>query len=326
MTQTEERGAWTLRGEALTKRYALGGALLTAAEEVSLTVRRGETLALVGESGCGKSTVGRLLLGLLQPTSGRALLGGLDLARLPAAQLRGLRRHAQMIFQDPAAALNPRRTIRQALEEPFEIHEAALGPGERDRRIQALRLRVGLGEAHLDRLPGQLSGGQRQRVVIARALALEPAFLFADEPVASLDVSVRAQVLNLLVELQREHNLGYLLVSHDLQVVRHLAHEVAVLYLGRIVERGSAPLFFQQPRHPYSQALLSSLPGSTTRILLEGEAPSPLDLPRGCPFHPRCPLFARLAPGERSRCLEERPALLESPANPGQEVACHHPG
>ena len=326
-------GAPTLRGVNLTRHYRPRGGflerarpVLRAVEEVSLQVNPGQTLALVGESGCGKSTAGRLLLGLEKPTSGQAFLGGQDLAQVSGAELRSLRRHLGMIFQDPAAALNPRLTIRQALEEPFEIHAADLPQAEREDRLQTLRRRVGLGEEHLKRLPGNLSGGQRQRVVIARALALEPAFVFADEPVASLDVSVRAQVLNLLVELQQERNLGYLFVSHDLQVVRHLADDVAVMYLGRIVERAKAATFFRSPRHPYAQVLLSSLPGSRTRILLEGEVPSPLDLPSGCPFHPRCPRFRGLSPREQGRCRLERPALLPAPEAPDHEAACFFPG
>ena len=356
---------WTLRGVALTRHYRkqgfLGGSrqVLRAVEGVSLELERGQTLAVVGESGSGKSTLGRLLLGLETPTSGQALLGGQDLALLAAEPRRRLRRHLGMIFQDPAAALNPRRSIRQALEEPFEIHEPDLAPGIREGRLQALVRRVGLGEAMLGRLPGMLSGGQRQRVVIARALALEPAFVFADEPVASLDVSVRAQVLNLLVELQQERNLGYLFVSHDLQVVRHLADQVAVMYLGRIVERARAETFFQGALHPYSQVLLSSMPGanmteggppargarassplglphsmpgqspnmksSRTRICLEGELPSPLELLPGCPFQGRCPLFPRLSALERPRCLGQRPPLLPA-QDPRHEVACHFPG
>ena len=315
---------WSLRGTALTKHYPVGHHLLRAVEAVSLEVTRGRTLALVGESGCGKSTLSRLLLGLLKPTSGRACLGDVDLALADPAQWRALRRHLGLVCQDPAAALNPLRTIRQALEEPFAIHGELPATGEREARIRSLAARVGLGEEHLLRLPGSLSGGQRQRVVIARALALEPAFLVADEPVASLDVSVRAQVLNLLVELQRERNLGCLLVSHDLQVVRHLADEVAVMYLGRIVEQAPAGAFFAGPRHPYAAVLLASMPGAGRRqLLLEGEAPSPLDLPRGCPFHPRCPVFRGLSPQERQRCLGERPELVTGPD--GGAVACHFP-
>ena len=321
---------WTLRGVELSRHYGKAGFLgrpgppLRAVQGVSLELRRGWTLALVGESGCGKSTVGRLLLGLERPSSGRVFLGGQDLALLAAEPRRQLRRNLGMIFQDPAAALNPRLSIRQALEEPFEIHEPGMDPQDRERRLQGLLARVGLGAAQLERLPGMLSGGQRQRVVIARALALEPAFLFADEPVASLDVSVRAQVLNLLVELQGERNLGYLFVSHDLQVVRHLADQVAVMYLGRILERAPAAAFFQGARHPYSQALLSSIPGSPRRIFLEGELPSPLQVPPGCPFQPRCPLFPQLAPQDQQRCRSQRPPLLADAG--GHETACHFPG
>ena len=324
---------WELRGAGLTMAYAVGGGLyggprrrLLAVDDVSLRILRGRTLGLVGESGCGKSTAGRILAGLLKPTAGRVFLGDLDLARVGGAERRRLRREVQMIFQDPASALNPHLTLRQALEEPFEIHEPDLPLADREARIQALVSRVGLGGALLERLPGALSGGQRQRVVIARALALGPAFLFADEPVASLDVSVRAQVLNLLVELQRERNLGCLFVSHDLQVVRHLADAVAVMYLGRIVEHRQAGAFFQAPLHPYAQALCSAIPGGDRpRIILEGEAPSPLEQPRGCPFQPRCPRFAGLSAQERSRCLGERPLLSPVPGEPAGAVACHFP-
>jgi len=324
---------WTeLRGEGLTLDYAVGGGLagprrrLRAVDGVSLRVLPGRTLGLVGESGCGKSSVGRLLTGLLQPSAGRVFLGDLDLAGVTGAERRALRREVQMIPQDPASALNPHLTLRQALEEPFELHEPDLPPARREAHLRALADRVGLPGALLERLPGALSGGQRQRAVIARALALAPAFLFADEPVASLDVSVRAQVLNLLVDLQRERNLGYLFVSHDLQVVRHLADEVAVMYLGRIVERRQAGAFFRQPLHPYAQALCAAMPGGDRpRITLRGEAPSPLEAPRGCPFQPRCPVFAELAAQDRARCLETRPLPGPVAGEADGAVACHFP-
>jgi oligopeptide/dipeptide ABC transporter ATP-binding protein len=294
--------------------------MVRAVEGVSFSISSGKTLGLVGESGSGKTTVARTLLRLTEPTSGSFRLEGDDVFGLPPNRLRALRRKMQIVFQDPYSSLNPRMTVRQTLREPLEIHGLARGP-ERDARVQSLLAEVGLTADLADRFPHELSGGQRQRVGIARALSVEPRFLVCDEPVSALDVSVQAQVLNLLGDLQRNRELTYLFIAHDLAVVRHIAADVAVMYLGRIVEHAPATPLYSRPRHPYTRALLSAVPepdpeAARQRLILQGDVPSPANPPPGCPFHPRCP-----HPKKNERCRQERPALREVAR--GQFAACH---
>ena len=306
-----------VRAESLSKRFSAGGSILPsrqrwvyAVRDVSLEIPRGTTLGLVGESGCGKSTLGRLLIKLITPTNGRVFLGDVEVTALEGAALRKLRRRMQMIFQDPYGALDPRIAIGEAVGEGLDIHHPALTPAERGARIESLLARVGIRTDQIDRRPSEFSGGQRQRIVIARALAVEPDLIVADEPVSALDVSIQAQVVNLMSELQRERGLTYLFVSHDLRIVEHVSDEVAVMYLGRIVERAPKRTIFATPRHPYTKALLSAVPGrGRERILLEGDVPSPLDPPPGCAFHTRCPLFKTLATDQQTRCRAETPLL-----------------
>jgi len=306
-----------LRAESLSKRFSAGGSLFPgsqkwvyAVRDVSLEIARGTTLGLVGESGCGKSTLGRLLIKLITPTSGRVFLGDVEVTALEGAALRKLRRRMQMIFQDPYGALDPRIAIGEAVGEGLDIHHATLTPAERGERIASLLARVGIRADQIDRRPSEFSGGQRQRIVIARALAVEPELIVADEPVSALDVSIQAQVVNLLSELQRERGLTYLFVSHDLRIVEHVSDEVAVMYLGRIVERAPKRTLFATPRHPYTKALLSAVPGrGRERVLLEGDVPSPLDPPPGCAFHTRCPLFKTLSVDQQTLCRAETPSL-----------------
>jgi oligopeptide/dipeptide ABC transporter ATP-binding protein len=327
--------------DRITKYFPVqGGRLLSrvdrfvrAVDGVSLRVRRGETMGLVGESGCGKSTLGRLMLRLIEPTFGRVVYDGRDLTPLSQRALRPLRRRMQIIFQDPYSSLNPRMTVREIVGEAIAIHRLARGRSEEEARIVQLLERVGLRADVLDRYPHEFSGGQRQRIGIARALAVEPEFIVCDEPTSSLDVSIQAQIVNLLMELQETFGLSYLLVSHDLNVVRHLSHRVAVMYLGKIVEQGPVDRLYEQPRHPYTRALLAAAPQADperrrVRLVLEGEAPSPIDPPSGCAFHPRCP---RAVPG---RCNREAPVLTEieepgaalgAAAAPGHRVACWNP-
>ncbi len=315
-----------VRAEALTKDFSSGGWLtrklpVRALNDVSLSIQRGETLGLVGESGSGKTTLGRCLLRLTEPTRGRVLFGGIDLLSLSGAELRKLRRRMQLVFQDPLAALNPRMTIGTAIREPLETHGIARG-GEAMARVHALLNEVGLSPGVAGRFPHELSGGQRQRVVMARALSLEPEFLVLDEPVSNLDVSVAAQILNLLADLQEKHGLTYLLIAHDLSVVRHLASRVAVLYAGRLVELGPCGELFKRPMHPYTKALLSAIPStdplrSKRRLILGGEPPSPRRIPPGCPFYQRC-----WHNRKDERCRRELPALRELAS--GHWSSCHY--
>ncbi|WP_043713521.1 ABC transporter ATP-binding protein [Corallococcus macrosporus] len=276
-----------------------------AVDGVSFEVMRGETLGLVGESGCGKSTLGRAVLRLVEPTAGSVRFDGQELTGLAPRQLRPLRQRMQVVFQDPYASLNPRLTVREILEEPFAIHGLAKGPGEREREVAALVDAMGLPREALERFPHEFSGGQRQRIGIARALALRPDLVVADEPISALDVSVQAQIVNLLVDLQQARGLTYVFIAHDLNIVEYVSTRVAVMYLGRIVELAPAASLYRQPRHPYTQALLSAVPvpdpgRARTRLLVPGEPPSPLAPPPGCTFHPRCP-------HAMERCRREAP-------------------
>ena len=297
-----------------------GYAELRAVDGVTLAVLPGETLGLVGESGCGKSTLGRLLLRLYEPTSGRVYFEGQDITELSQSALRPYRRQMQIIFQDPYSSLNPRMTVQTALAEALRVHGLVSSGSEERERIAALLERVGLRPEHMRRYPHEFSGGQRQRIGIARALAVEPRFIVADEPVSALDVSIQAQIVNLLGDLQEELGLSFLFIAHDLHVVEHVSRRVAVMYLGRVVEIATSEQIYENPRHPYTEALLSAAPvpdpkANKTRLILEGDVPSPLDPPSGCAFHPRCPI------AEKGLCDREVPALraIES----GHEVACH---
>lgn len=302
--------------------FGLGraGRVVRAVDGVSFSIARGQTLGLVGESGCGKSTVGRSILRLIEPDQGRVTLDGTDVTAMGARELRTLRRRMQIVFQDPYGSLNPRMTVRRTLAEPLVIHRLT-ARADVARRVAALLDEVGLDPAFADAYPHELSGGQRQRVGIARALSVEPHFLVLDEPVSALDVSVQAQVLNLLAELQHRRQLTYLFIAHDLAVVKHIADQVAVMYLGRIVERAPASELYTDPRHPYTKSLLSAVPvpdpkAQRQRIVLQGDVPSPAAPPPGCPFHPRCP-----HPGVNERCRTEPPALRA--VMPGRFAACH---
>jgi dipeptide transport system ATP-binding protein len=289
-------------------------AQLRAVGDISFRIERGRTLAVVGESGCGKSTLARMVALIEKPTAGQLVLAGHDAVDTPPAYRRELRQAVQLVFQNPYGSLNPRKKISAVLEDPLAIN-TALGKPERAAKAREMLARVGLRPEHANRYPHMFSGGQRQRIAIARALMLEPRLLVADEPVSALDVSIQAQVLNLLADLQAELGLAYLFISHDLGVVRHIAHEVLVMYLGHAVEQGPKTRIFERPLHPYTQALLASTPGlSSQRIVLKGELPSPLDPPTGCVFNTRCPHATQ-------RCREERPLLR---ALDERLVACHY--
>jgi peptide/nickel transport system ATP-binding protein len=296
--------------------------LVHAVDGVSLEVRRGETLGIVGESGCGKSTLGRLLVRLHDATSGTVRFRGDDITTLSRRELRPFRREMQMIFQDPYASLNPRKRVGQILSDPFQIH----GSGTREEirnRVQELLEVVGLSPDHINRYPHEFSGGQRQRIGVARALALSPQLIVADEPVSALDVSIQAQVINLLDDLQDDFNLTYVFIAHDLGVVHHVSDRIAVMYLGVVVEIGPSDPLFLHPIHPYTEALLSAIPpleaddeAQRERIVLEGEVPSPINPPSGCRFHPRCRYATEI-------CRVEQPPLADHGA--GRFAACHHP-
>lgn len=293
------------------------GAVL-AVDGVSFDIRRGETLGLVGESGSGKSTVGKTVLRLIDPTAGEIAVNGEDVTRAGAARMRGVRRQMQMVFQDPYASLNPRLSAKRIVAEPLENY-SEVPRAEIDARVQALFQRVGLRPDQMAKYPHEFSGGQRQRLGVARALALEPGLIVADEPVSALDVSVQAQVLNLLMDLQDEMDLAYLFISHDLAVVEHISHRVAVMYLGKIVELTDRESLFADPRHPYTRALLSAAPvpqpgAKRERTILKGDIPSPINPPSGCRFHTRCPLA-------EERCRVEEPVTRM--VAEGHQVACH---
>jgi oligopeptide/dipeptide ABC transporter ATP-binding protein len=296
-----------------------------AVDGVTLQVYRGETLGIVGETGCGKSTLARCVTRLLPLTSGRVVLDGDDISRLTSRQVRPYRRRMQMIFQDPYGSLNPRRRVGSIIGDPFAIHGVASG-AERGRRVRELMDLVGLNPEHYNRFPAEFSGGQRQRIGVARALALNPQLIVADEPVSALDVSIQAQIINLLTDLQTEFGLTYIFITHDLSVVRHVSDRIAVMYLGRVVEYAGAEELHTAPRHPYTNALLSAasiadpdLSERRQRIILTGDVPSPVDPPGGCPFHPRCPKA-------RDRCVTEPPPLVPRLGDPDTHpVACHYP-
>lgn len=286
--------------ENLVKRFPIKGgifnqevAAVKAVSDVSFQIKKGETLGLVGESGCGKSTLGRAILRLIEPTSGKIIFKGKDITHVSKSEMRALRRQMQIIFQDPYASLNPRMTVEQILGEPLDIHELVNSKEDRKKRITKLLDLVGLRREAISRYPHEFSGGQRQRICIARALAVEPEFIVCDEPVSALDVSIQAQIVNLMQDLQKELGLTYLFIAHDLKVVEHISTRVAVMYLGKMVEMSTSEELYQNPKHPYTKALLSAIPMpdpdyKKERIILRGDVPSPINPPSGCYFHPRC--------------------------------------
>jgi oligopeptide transport system ATP-binding protein len=289
-----------------------------AVNGVSLNIFKGETLGLVGESGSGKSTLGKCIIRLIEPTAGKILFNGVDITRLSHRELMPFRRRMQIIFQDPYSSLNPRKTVGNIIKHMLELHNVAFGEDARERVHEILEL-VGLGKEHYDRYPHQLSGGQRQRIAIARAIAITPEFVIADEPFSALDVSVQAQVLNLLIALKKKFNLTYLLISHDLGIVRYLSDRVGVMYLGKILELSSTENLYSSPMHPYTQSLLSAVPSldpdiKRNKIILRGEIPNPVSLPSGCVFNTRCPYV-------RDECKTIEPALIQ--IKKGHYVACH---
>jgi oligopeptide/dipeptide ABC transporter ATP-binding protein len=316
--------------EKLSKYYPIGRGLfsrgdrvLRAVDDVSIRVRRGETLGLVGESGCGKSTLGRMLLRLVDPTYGRIVYDGRDIAKLGASDLRPLRRKMQIIFQDPYSSLNPRMTVREIVAEAIRIHGLAKNASDEEAMVADLLRKVGLRPEAMDRYPHEFSGGQRQRVGIARALAVQPEFIVCDEPISALDVSIQAQIVNLLLDLQDELGVAFLFISHDLKVVEHISHRVCVMYLGHVVEQAPVDKLYGGPLHPYTRALLGSSPipdpeRKRLRVLLEGDVPSPIDPPTGCAFHPRCPRAV-------SQCKKEAPPFAELTFGSGHKVACWNP-
>jgi len=331
-TQTPESDV-LVRVDNVTKHFPVrtGGlirrtvAQVQAVDDVSLAIPRGKTLGLVGETGSGKSTLARCVAGLIPVTSGRVTFDGRDITNLSRGAMRPIRREVQMIFQDPYSSLNPRRRVGAIIGDPFAIHKTATG-AERKRQVQDLMERVGLNPEHYNRFPAEFSGGQRQRIGVARALALRPKLIICDEPVSALDVSIQAQVLNLLTDLQKDYGLTYLFIAHDLEVVRHVSDSVAVMYLGRIGESGPEAAVYGSPRHPYTAALLSAAPAADPdtaagrqRIILTGDVPSPIDPPSGCRFHPRCPKA-------RPLCGEQEPQLEAKAGDVASHVtACHFP-
>jgi oligopeptide transport system ATP-binding protein len=313
----------------LVKRFPIKGGVLgrevasvKAVSDVSFDIRRGETLGLVGESGCGKSTLGRCILRLIEPTAGKIFFKGQDITHASAAEMRKLRRNMQIIFQDPYASLNPRMTVEDILGEPIDIHGLADSKEARRKRIVELLDLCGLRREAIARYPHEFSGGQRQRICIARALAVQPEFIVCDEPVSALDVSIQAQIVNLMQDLQKELGLTYLFIAHDLKVVEHISNRVAVMYLGKVAEVSEAEDLYENPKHPYTKALLSAIPlpdpdYKKTRVILQGDVPSPISPPSGCYFHPRCPIA-------QENCRSEHPSLRS--LGGVHEAACHYPG
>jgi oligopeptide/dipeptide ABC transporter ATP-binding protein len=330
---TADSGDVLLRIDNLVKHFPVKSSKLIsrehdfvhAVEGVSLEVRRGETLGLVGETGCGKSTLARCVARLYPVTSGKIWFEGQDITNLPPRKMRPLRRDIQMIFQDPYGSLNPRRRVGSIIGDPFSIHHTAKGE-DRKRRVQHLMELVGLNPEHFNRFPAEFSGGQRQRIGVARALAFSPKLIICDEPVSALDVSIQAQILNLLSDLQKELGLTYIFIAHDLSVVRHVSNRVAVMYLGKIGEQAGADDLWHHPRHPYSDALLSAVPlpdpehtNQRERIILAGDVPSPIHPPSGCRFHPRCPKA-------RQTCVTTEPELITRLGDDASHItACHFP-
>lgn len=307
----------------LRKFFNLGkGNILKAVNEISFSIGRGETVGVVGESGCGKSTAGRTIMRLYEPTSGGVTFDGKDIYKLRGSELKALRRNMQMIFQDPYASLNPRMTVTDIIGEALDIHNLAGSRTERKRKVEGLLDLVNLNPEHATRYPHEFSGGQRQRIGIARALAVDPKFIIADEPISALDVSIQAQVVNLMQDLQRKMGLTYLFIAHDLSMVKHISDRVAVMYLGKIVELAESSELYDKPAHPYTRALLSAIPipdpqveAERERIVLKGDLPSPINPPTGCQFHTRCPIAT-------NKCKVDEPALLE--VRKGHFAACHY--
>lgn len=322
--------------EGLIKHFPIRAGLLRrqvaavqAVDGLNFSVKRGETFSIVGESGCGKSTTARLLTRLLEPTAGKITLEGRDITHLKDGAMRPLRRHVQMIFQDPYSSLNPRHTVGKIVGAPFRIQGVG-PPGGAKKSVQDLLAAVGLNPEHYNRYPHEFSGGQRQRIGIARTLALRPRLIVADEPVSALDVSIQAQILNLLEDLQAEFDLTYVIIAHDLSVVRYVSDRVAVMYLGKIVEIGEVNNVYEHPTHPYTQALLSAIPiadpekeRTRNRIILTGDLPSPADPPSGCKFRTRCQKFPTLTPEQQTACIDVVPDLYDL-GRPDHNSACHY--